>query len=131
MQDQLLFHKGKEVRASLACCLADVLRLCAPTPPFDEDQLQVRHRSDGKRSIEESLNMAPVCTALQTVFQFFLSVLKASNSGLGKPMGPLFNDAVALLENLVNTKSVLLVWDFESPETFVCDYFTSLFEVMK
>lgn len=38
---QLMLHKDKGVRASTACCLADVLRLSAPNAPFTADELQV------------------------------------------------------------------------------------------
>ena len=60
IQDDLLFHKGKEVRASLACCLADLLRLCAPEPPFNEEQLQVRiHKVAGACTLPYSVPFAP------------------------------------------------------------------------
>ena len=39
---QLLGHKDKGVRAWVACCAVDVLRLCAPDAPFTEKQLKVR-----------------------------------------------------------------------------------------
>ena len=38
---QLLQHKDKGVRAWVACCAVDVLRLCAPDAPFTESQLRV------------------------------------------------------------------------------------------
>ena len=37
----LLGHKDKGVRAFTACCLVDVLKLCAPDAPFQPKQLQV------------------------------------------------------------------------------------------
>jgi hypothetical protein len=37
----LLAHKDKGVRAWTACCLVDVLRLCAPDAPFTVMQLRV------------------------------------------------------------------------------------------
>jgi len=37
----LLAHKDKGVRAFTACCLVDILRLCAPDAPFTEKQLKV------------------------------------------------------------------------------------------
>lgn len=36
----LLLHKEKGVRAYLACCLADVLRLYAPEAPYTEVELK-------------------------------------------------------------------------------------------
>ena len=38
---QLLGHKDRGVRAWVACCAVDVLRLCAPDAPFTERQLKV------------------------------------------------------------------------------------------
>lgn len=38
---QLLNHKDKGVRAFTACCLVDILRLCAPDAPFTPTQLKV------------------------------------------------------------------------------------------
>lgn len=39
---QLLAHRDKGVRAWTACCIVDVLRLCAPDAPFTGNQLKVR-----------------------------------------------------------------------------------------
>lgn len=37
----LLAHKDKGVKAWTACCLVDILRLCAPDAPFTAQQLKV------------------------------------------------------------------------------------------
>lgn len=37
----LLAHKDKGVKAFVACCLVDILRLCAPDAPYTEQQLKV------------------------------------------------------------------------------------------
>lgn len=37
----LLAHKDKGVRAWAACCIVDVLRLCAPDAPFTGNQIKV------------------------------------------------------------------------------------------
>lgn len=37
----LIGHKDKGVRAFTACCLADVLKICAPDAPFTATQLRV------------------------------------------------------------------------------------------
>lgn len=37
----LLAHKDKGVRAWTACCIVDILRLCAPDAPFTGNQLKV------------------------------------------------------------------------------------------
>lgn len=38
----LLTHKDKGVKALTACCLVDILRICAPDAPFTGQQLKVR-----------------------------------------------------------------------------------------
>lgn len=38
---QLLTHKDKGVRAYTACCVVDILKLCAPNAPFTPSQLKV------------------------------------------------------------------------------------------
>jgi sister chromatid cohesion protein PDS5 len=37
----LIGHKDKGVRAYTACCVVDILRLCAPDAPFTKAQLKV------------------------------------------------------------------------------------------
>lgn len=39
----LLGHKDKGVRAFVACCLVDILKLCAPDAPLTPTQLKVWH----------------------------------------------------------------------------------------
>ena len=41
----LLAHKDKGVKAWTACCLVDILRLCAPDAPYTATQLRVRTRT--------------------------------------------------------------------------------------
>lgn len=43
----LLGHKDKGVRAFTACCLVDILKLCAPDAPFTGSQLKVCNRING------------------------------------------------------------------------------------
>ena len=38
----LLAHKDKGVKAWTACCLVDILRLCAPDAPYTGKELRVR-----------------------------------------------------------------------------------------
>ena len=79
------------------------------------------------------MHSALLCTLcpFQTIFQFFLSVLTTASGGLSKPAGPLFNHASTLLENLVTTRSLLLMWDLESADTLVKNYFTGFLGVMR
>lgn len=47
----LLAHKDKGVKAWAACCLVDILRLCAPDAPYTGQQLKVSRQ--GKREAGE------------------------------------------------------------------------------
>ena len=45
----LLLHKERGVKAYIACCLVDILRLYAPEAPYTERELKVRpHRAARK-----------------------------------------------------------------------------------
>ena len=46
----LLAHKDKGVKAWTACCLVDILRLCAPDAPYTGQQLKVN--IDGRNGLE-------------------------------------------------------------------------------
>ena len=55
----LLAHKDKGVKAWTACCLVDILRLCAPDAPYTGQQLKVgrcgeRKRDSGRCSLHVS-----------------------------------------------------------------------------
>lgn len=41
IQTSLLLHKDKGVKAFVACCLADLLRLYAPDAPYTAHELRV------------------------------------------------------------------------------------------
>ena len=38
----ILKHRDKDVKSYAACCLVDILRIYAPEPPYNEDQLKVK-----------------------------------------------------------------------------------------
>ena len=40
-QSFVITHKDKDVRLLAACAIAEVLRICAPKPPYDDEQLKV------------------------------------------------------------------------------------------
>ncbi len=41
VQPFLQSHRSREVRALVACCIADIFRVCYPDPPYDESQRRV------------------------------------------------------------------------------------------
>ena len=55
----LLAHKDKGVKAWTACCLVDILRLCAPDAPYTGQQLKVsRHDERNGESGRDSLHLS-------------------------------------------------------------------------
>ncbi|CAO1613697.1 unnamed protein product [Parajaminaea phylloscopi] len=99
---QLTLHKDQAVRASVACCLADVLRIFAPDAPFSEKQLK-------------------------DIIQFFLLELKAPKSGISNPSGPQYSDYYALLDNLSRVKTLALIADLSNAEELMVDWFRGVF----
>lgn len=86
----LFHHKSKEVRLYVACCLADVLRVYAPNPPYSVPQLK-------------------------SIFDLFFDQLK----GIANAASPSFPSYLYLLENfsLVNTPLILV--ELESDDMLV------------
>ncbi|PWN88107.1 hypothetical protein FA10DRAFT_268328 [Acaromyces ingoldii] len=105
-QPTIMLNKDKVVRASLACCLADLLRLYAPNAPF-------------------------VAGELKDLFEFFLHQLTDPKGGLSKPNGPVYSDCVYLLHSLSTVKSVALVCDVDNADKMMLDYFRGFFSLVR
>ncbi|PWY99706.1 ARM repeat-containing protein [Testicularia cyperi] len=103
---ELMLHKDKAVKANVACCLADMLRLFAPNAPFNPAQLR-------------------------DIFQFFLHQLTLSNAGLSKPAGPQYPEYFYLLESLSNVKSIVLVCDLSNADDMMTDYFKGFLDLAR
>ena len=78
----LLQHKDNGVKSYLCCIIADLLRLYAPEPPYDND-------------------------VLEEVFSLFFGQLRL----LSNPNDAYFNLAFYLLESLATIRTVILVID--------------------
>nr|WJN24940.1 cohesin maintenance factor [Moesziomyces parantarcticus] len=102
----LMLHKDKAVKAHVACCLADMLRLFAPNAPFTPAELR-------------------------DIFQFFLHQLTMPAAGLSKPTGPQYAEYFYLLESLSNVKSVVLVCDLANADELMTDYFKGFLELAR
>ncbi|EST07987.1 Armadillo-type fold [Kalmanozyma brasiliensis GHG001] len=102
----LMLHKDKAVKANVACCLADMLRLFAPNAPFTPSELR-------------------------DIFQFFLHQLTMSQGGLSKPNGPQYAEYFYLLENLSNVKSVVLICDLANADELMTDYFKGFLDLAR
>ncbi|KAK9331716.1 armadillo-type protein [Lipomyces starkeyi] len=98
----LLQHRDKGVRAYVACCLADILRLYAPDAPY-------------------------TATQLQSIFEHFVLQLK----GLSDPDSPYFLQYCYLLESLSQVKSIVLVSDLPNGEDLMADIFAMFFDAFQ
>ncbi|KAI9849730.1 MAG: hypothetical protein M1838_000091 [Thelocarpon superellum] len=98
----LLAHKDRGVRAWTACCLVDILRLCAPDAPYTGVQLK-------------------------DIFTLFItSVLPA----LADPSNAYNNQHVYVLQSLAQVKSVVLLTDIPESEPLTLHLFTSFFDIL-
>ncbi|KAG5519117.1 hypothetical protein PMAC_002205 [Pneumocystis sp. 'macacae'] len=100
VNETLLNHKDKGVRAYTACCLADILRLCAPDAPYTSSQLN-------------------------NIFELFVCQLK----GLTGPEMPYYAQAFYLLESLSQVKSVVLIADLSNGHILTVELFRVFFEI--
>ncbi|KAI8992505.1 armadillo-type protein [Pilobolus umbonatus] len=99
IHEQLLKNKNKTVKALIACCLADILRLYAPEAPYDNAELR-------------------------TIFKLFVSQLMFFGEET-----PDFEYYFYLLESLATVKSIIIVADLDNPEEIVSPIFYEFFNV--
>ncbi|KAG9245402.1 armadillo-type protein [Calycina marina] len=98
----LLSHKDKGVRALTACCLVDVLKLCAPDAPFTGTQLK-------------------------DIFTLFVtSILPA----LSDPSNAYNPQHKYVLVSLAEVKSIVLIQDLPNADALLAHLFTSLFDII-
>ncbi|CCC08314.1 hypothetical protein SMACR_01862 [Sordaria macrospora] len=97
---QLIQHKDKGVRAYTACCIVDILRLCAPDAPFTPSQL--------KDIFNLSIN----------------SIIPA----LFDPSNPYNNQHKYVLRSFAEIKSIVLLLDVEGSEALLLKLFTTIFD---
>ncbi|KAH8594999.1 armadillo-type protein [Bisporella sp. PMI_857] len=98
----LLSHKDKGVRAFAACCLVDVLKLCAPDAPFTGTQLK-------------------------DIFTLFItSILPA----LSDPSNAYNPQHKYVLQSLAEVKSIVLVMDLPNADVLMVHLFSSFFDII-
>lgn len=99
----LLLHKERGVKAYVACCLADILRLYAPDAPYTQSELR-------------------------DIFQFFFRQLSA---GLKGTESAYYNEYFHLLESLSTVKSVVLICDLPNAEELMIEVFRDFFALIR
>ncbi|KAL9936440.1 hypothetical protein V8E36_004508 [Tilletia maclaganii] len=96
VSSSLIQHKDASIRASVACCIADILRLFAPDAPYSQGELR-------------------------DIFRFFLAQITGS---AGAKMDSVQSaDMLYLLDSLSNVKSIVLIFDLPTAEELMIDYF--------
>ncbi|KDQ22406.1 hypothetical protein PLEOSDRAFT_171792 [Pleurotus ostreatus PC15] len=99
----LLMHKDKGIKAYTACCLADILRLCAPNAPYTDAELR-------------------------DIFQFFFKQL---SNGLKGPDSAYYNEYYHLVESLSTVKTVVLAGDLPDSEELMVEIFRAVFALVR
>ncbi|KAK4448559.1 putative sister chromatid cohesion protein PDS5 [Podospora aff. communis PSN243] len=97
---QVLNHKDKGVRAYAACCIVDILRLCAPDAPFTGTQLK----------------------------DFFNLVVTSIIPTLFDPGNSYNNQHKHVLRSLSEVKSIVLLLDVEGSENMMHQLFSQVFD---
>lgn len=99
-----LMHKDRTVKAYIACCLADMLRLYAPDAPYTPAELR-------------------------DIFQFFVRQLR--NLGSAKVEASNVVQYHYLLQSLAEIKSIALVAELPGHEEIMTEFFRELFDVIR
>lgn len=97
----LLGHKDKGVRASTVSCIVDVLRICAPDAPFQDNQLK----------------------------DIFNVIINSILPALANPTNAYNAEHVYILSSLSETQSILLLADVDSPDALLTALFSHSFDI--
>jgi sister-chromatid-cohesion protein PDS5 len=98
----LILHKDKGVKAHVACCLAEILRLYAPDAPYTAPELR-------------------------DMFQFFFRQL-GQNFKTGSPY---YHQYFLLIESLSTVKSIVLVCDLPNSDELISILFREFFALIR
>ncbi|KAK2836917.1 hypothetical protein FQN49_006592 [Arthroderma sp. PD_2] len=98
----LLGHRDKGVRAWTACCVVDILRLCAPDAPFTVNQLK----------------------------DIFTLIVTSIIPALADPSNAYNDQHIYVLSSLADVKSIVLLTDVHAPDTLILPLFSSCFDIV-
>ena len=116
---QLLTHKDKGVRAFAACCVVDILTLCAPNAPFTGNQLKV---------CAPPLPPNPSWPCADCSQDIFNLCVTSIIPALFDPSNPYNNQHKYVLRSFAEYKSVVLLLDVEGSDTLLLRLFSDIFE---
>ncbi|OXM77000.1 sister chromatid cohesion protein PDS5 [Cryptococcus neoformans Bt63] len=130
IQQTLLHHKDRGVKAYIACCLADLLRLYAPDAPYSDVQLRDIFQFF---LTQLQVNLRPSTSAPQTRPQAKSKATDASQSTLTQRITdiPYYTDYYYLIESLATIKSIVLICDVPGSEDLMDGYFNGFMEIVR
>ncbi|KAH8895024.1 hypothetical protein GQ53DRAFT_804612 [Thozetella sp. PMI_491] len=96
----LLTHKDKGVRAHTACCIVEILRLCAPNAPFTESQLK----------------------------DIFNLCVNAIIPALFDPSNPYNSQHKHVLRSFAEVKSIVLLNEVDGSDNLLLSLFSNIFD---
>lgn len=98
----ILQHKNRGIAAYASCCIADLLRLCAPDAPYSQGQLKA-------------------------IFECFIKQLK----GLDDIECTYYQQYYYLLESLSTVESIVLLGDIDKGDALIVELFRTFFDLAK
>jgi sister-chromatid-cohesion protein PDS5 len=113
----LLGHKDSGVRSLTACCIVDILRLCAPDAPYTENQLKVISTA---RSLKTKANKT------KDIFAFLIREVLPNLSDPSHSYNP---ETTYVLRSLAQVKSIVLVTDLPNIDSLLSQLFALFFDI--
>ena len=123
------------MRLLCSCCVAEVLRICAPNIPYSDKNVKVVILLFSGRTLwlHTRHNSISICLCahidwyVQRVFKLLISQFRRF---LGKPEGPSFERIVSVLEAIVKSESQIILVNFaeSGDESLLVDLYDALLE---
>ncbi|KAJ9093577.1 hypothetical protein QFC19_008306 [Naganishia cerealis] len=120
----LLLHRDKGVKAYVACCLVDVLRLFAPDAPYSDAQIKDIFQFV-LRQLTQNLKQS------QSAFGASKGKNKSGSSGNRMTDIPYYTEYYYVVESLATIKSVCLIPDLEDSDGLLLEYIQGMFSIAR
>ncbi|KAI5453422.1 Sister chromatid cohesion protein pds5 [Naganishia albida] len=124
INNTLLLHKDKGVKAYVACCLVDILRLFAPDAPYNDAQIKDIFQFV-LRQLTQNLKQS------QSAFGATKGKGKSSASGSRITDIPYYTEYYYVLESLATIKSVCLIPNVEGAEGLLLEYVQGMLSIAR
>ncbi|KAK1921574.1 armadillo-type protein [Papiliotrema laurentii] len=128
----ILHHKDKGIRAFAACCLADLLRLYAPDAPYTAGELRNIFQFFCAQ-LTEHLRVPPPARTLQTSRSKTTTATQESQTQASQRITDVayYAEYCYLLESLATIKSVVLACDVPGGEEIVTGFFEGFVKIIR